>query len=315
MQRQLVWIMALVTLHSCSTALFDLPEQVEQFNAQASYNNKVDIIFMIDNSSSMLVYQKRLSQEAASLIQSLNNKGLDYRIAVTSSDLRSNGTGGRLIGLTPYIDRGTPQLIDELKSRIIIGQSGSDIESGLGSLKKALTSTAANDFLREDALLAVIVLSNEDDYSLGELSDYHLFFQNLRPSVSGFDQGWIFNFIGVLSINGDCRTTADFKEAGLRYMQMVEWSNGYQASICDSTLTLAVSNLEKRLVQVLSTFKLQQVPLLSSLRVYINDKLIVEDPLNGWSYQPTGNAIVFNGQALPSAFDRIRIDFSPAGGN
>lgn len=310
-----VWLIAMVTVSSCSSAIFDLPEEVAQFNAEASYNNKVDIIFMIDNSSSMLVYQNRLSLEAPALIQSLNSKGLDYRIAVTSSDLRSSGSGGRLLGSPSFLDRATPQLVEKLKSRLVLGQSGSDIESGLGSIKNALSSSAASDFLRTDALLAIVVLSNEDDYSLGQVSEYRNFLEDMRPPISGFDKSWIFNFIGVLSIEGNCRTTADFKEAGLRYMQMVEWSEGYQASICDSSLSQAVSNLEKRLVQVMSEFKLNQAPLLSSIRVTINDQLISEDAVNGWTYQVDKNSIIFNGKSLPNAFDRVRIDFSPAGGN
>lgn len=310
-----ILLIAILKISGCSEATFDLPEQVAQFDAEASYNNKVDILFMIDNSSSMLVYQNRLSQEASSLVQSLNSKGLDYRIAVTSSDLRSNGSGGRLLGNPVFFDRSTPDLANLLRNRLVLGQSGSDIESGLGSLQRALSSYSANEFLRSDALLAVIVLSNEDDYSIGSIDEYKNFFDQQRPPISGFDKSWIFNFIGVLSIDGNCRTTADFKEAGLRYMQLVEWTNGYQASICDSSLSQAVSNLEKKLVQVMSEFRLGQIPLPSSLRVFINDKLISEDETNGWTYLASKNSIIFNGSSIPSAFDRIRIDFSPLGGN
>lgn len=311
-----ILLLTLVLYWGCSSPEFDIPSQQEKFNATPSYNNKVDIVFMVDNSSSMLVYQQRLSQQVQGLIESLNLKNLDYRIAVVSSDLRPTGSGGRLIGNPPFYFNGTPNIVSLLSQRLVIGQTGSDIESGLGSLKAALSTEASkNLFLRSDAVLAMIVLTNEDDYSLGSVNEYKTYFEELKPSVSGASQGWILNFIGVVDIDGNCRTTADFKEAGLRYMALADLSGGVKASICETNLAGAVLNLEKKLVQILSEFRLNRPPLVESIKVYINNSEVPKNEINGWSYQEQRNSVLFHGSFLPGAFDTIRVDFTPSGGN
>jgi len=291
-----------------------LPQQL-LLDAGVTYNNKVDILFMIDNSSSMLQYQKRLESQVTPLISSLNQKGLDYRIAVVSSDLRSSGSGGRLLGSPSYLFSQTPNLESLLRSRLVLGQTGSDIESGLGSIRQALTQNSGQEFLRKDALLAMVILTNEDDYSLGSVSEYRDFFDSIKSGVPGFDRGWVMNFIGVVSIDGNCRTTADFKEAGLRYMALVDSSDGIKASICDTDLSSAISNLEKRIVQILSEYKLQKIPDLKTIKVYINNSAVPQNDINGWSYIEINNSIRFNGRYLPKATDRLRIDYKPIGGD
>jgi hypothetical protein len=302
-------------LISCSKANFDLPQQEMLLDVGVTYNNKVDILFMVDNSSSMLQYQRRLESQVDRLVLSLNQKALDYRIAVVTSDLRPGGSGGRLIGSPSYLTSLTPNIQNLLRSRIVLGQTGSDIESGLGSIRQALSSVSGSKFLRSDALLAMVILTNEDDYSLGTIREYRDFFDNLKNQVPGFKRGWILNFIGVISIDGNCRTTADFKEAGLRYMALSDISGGIKASICDTDLSMAVSNLEKRIVQILSEYKLDKVPDLATLKVYINEVLVPQDSTNGWVYLASSNSIQFQGNFLPKATDRIRIDYKPAGGN
>jgi hypothetical protein len=313
------WFVSLLisfgVLSSCSKANFDLPQQEMLLDAGVTYNNKVDILLMVDNSSSMLQYQRRLESQVDRFVLSLNQKALDYRIAVVSSDLRPSGSGGRLIGSPSYLTSSTPDIQKLLRSRIVLGQTGSDIESGLGSLRQALSNASGSEFLRSDALLAMVILTNEDDYSLGSISEYRDFFDSLKTQVPGFTRGWILNFIGVISIDGNCRTTADFKEVGLRYMTLSQLSGGINASICDTDLSSAVSNLEKRIVQILSEYKLEKIPDLTTLRVYINEVLVPQDPTNGWVYLATSNSIQFQGNFLPKATDRIRIDYKPDGGN
>jgi len=304
----------LLTLWSCSQASFDVPKQQLLFDAGVTFNNKVDLIFMVDNSSSMLQFQRRLESQVDHLVVALNQKGLDYRIAVVSSDLRPSGSGGRLLGAPNFLTKTTPNLINLLRSRLVLGQTGSDIESGLGSLRQALMTGSGAEFLRPSALLAIVVLTNEDDYSLGSVSEYRDYFDVVKNQVPGFSRGWMLNFIGVVSIDGNCRTVASFKEAGLRYMALADISGGIKASICDTDLSAAVSNLEKRIVQVLSEYKLAKIPDLTTVRVYINGSMVPKNDQNGWLYLEASNSIQFQGEFLPTATDRIRIDYKPLEG-
>ncbi|MCS6838153.1 MAG: VWA domain-containing protein [Bdellovibrionaceae bacterium] len=300
----------------CSQQVFDVIPQNQLFEAKASYNNKVDILFMIDNSSSMLQHQDRLAREIEPLIKFLNSTDLDYRLAAVSSDWRPNGrgSGGKLLGSPSFLTKSTQGLVDLLKSRILLGESGTDIESGLESVQRALQTEAGRSFLREDALLAIIVLADEDDYSPGHINDYRSFLDQIKQKVPGYSRGWVLNFLGIIQLDGNCRTMNNIVEVGARYMELARLSGGIQASICETSLSRSVANIQTRIVQILSEYPLRYPPDLSTVKVYINDRLVPQSQTNGWWYIPETMKIRFSGDYLPKPFDRIQVDYKPAGG-
>lgn len=311
----LIFLAGLLVL-GCSQQRFDLPQEQQSFGQIVTYNSKVDVLFMMDNSSSMLQYQTRFAQQVPQMLEKLNQLKLDYHIGITTSDMRSGGTGGDLIGSPNFVTASTPNLIAALGSRVTVGQSGSDLERGLESIQTVLSPAALSrdhkDFFRADALLVLIFLTNEDDYSSGSTATVIDFLNALKPPFKGNQPSWIANFIGVVSIDADCSTTADFKEAGLRYMDLVEASGGRSESICKTSLEQAVTNIRARIVEVMTDFYLTRKPLLETITVMINGKKIANDSLNGWSYEAKGNYIRFNGVSIPKADDQIVVDFKPA---
>lgn len=60
-------------------------------------SGKVDILFVNDNSASMSKVQVQLAARFAGFIQSLDAKSIDYRIAITTTDLNSVQSGQQLI--------------------------------------------------------------------------------------------------------------------------------------------------------------------------------------------------------------------------
>lgn len=303
-------------LMACSAQRFDLPQEQRAFGQIVTYNSKVDILFMMDNSSSMLQYQNRFALQVPAMIQKLNALKLDYHIGITTSDMRSGGTGGDLIGAPNFVTPATPDLVNVLANRVKVGQTGSDLERGLESVREVLSPSnlrgAHKDFFREDALLVLIFLTNEDDYSAGSTASYVNFLNQLKPVYRNNQPSWIANFIGVVSIDADCKTTADFKEAGLRYMALVEASGGRNESICKTSLDQAVNNIRARIVEVMTDFPLDRKPVIETITVFVNGAKLAQDDVNGWSYVADGNFIRFNGAAVPAADAEILIDFKPA---
>lgn len=302
-------------LMACSAQNFDLPQEQQAFGEIVTYNNKVDILFMMDNSSSMLQYQNKFSAQVPAMLEKLNALKLNYHIGITTSDMRSGGTGGDLVGTPNFLTSGSSDLVNVLTNRVKVGQSGSDLERGLESMQNVLSASnlsgAHKDFFREDALLVLIFLTNEDDYSTGSSASYVNFLNALKPSSNG-QTSWIANFIGVVSIDSDCSTTADFKEAGLRYMSLVEASGGRNESICKTSLAQAVQNIRARIIEVMTDFALKRKPVVDTITVFIDGVKLAQDYVNGWSYYAEGNFIRFNGTAVPSAAAQVVIDFKPA---
>ena len=166
----------------------------------------VDLLFVIDNSGSMAEEQASLAQGMASFITSLeaaNNGTLpSLQIGIVSTDLgggpfgiancTGNGDNGvlqsapigqceapngafisDLIGPDQQRVRNyTGALADVFSCIALLGTDGCGFEQPLEAMRRALDGTnAQNDgFRRPDALLAVVILSDEDDCSTADVN-------------------------------------------------------------------------------------------------------------------------------------------------
>ena len=167
-------------------------------------NNEVDILFMIDNSSEMTSMQEKLYAQLPLFVQSLQSLPVppSLHIAVVSSDMGAPGDATSSIMCTKAGDQGQFQsmprgtctattltagdtfisdadmmpnysdanLADVLQCIALLGDKGCGFEHQLASIDRALggdgqqPSTNAN-FLRPEAYLAIVILTNEDDCS------------------------------------------------------------------------------------------------------------------------------------------------------
>jgi hypothetical protein len=165
----------------------------------------VDVLFMIDNSSSMTSMQQKLVAQIPMFLTTLQSAARplsDFHIAVVSSDLGAPGDSTSSIGCTADGDAGvfqsqprgdcqgvtlapgatyisnvggvanyTGPLTDVLACITPLGANGCGFEHQLASVARALgadgqPAPAANaGFLRQDAELAIFLLTNEDDCS------------------------------------------------------------------------------------------------------------------------------------------------------
>jgi hypothetical protein len=171
-------------------------------------HHKVDLLFMIDNSNSMRPKQDLLKDRFPSFITRLRqfaSQGLpaSYHIGVVTSDLGAGITtcgkndGGRLNtvdrsdrlnavscnlgGGLSFLDYnqldGTANVVgsveDAFQCIASVGTEGCGFEHQLESVYRALTTDVPENrgFLRDDAVLAVVFLTDEDDCSAPPDSD------------------------------------------------------------------------------------------------------------------------------------------------
>ena len=168
-------------------------------------NNKIDILFMIDNSSSMTEMQQKLVDQLPIFVSTLQAAQIppDLHIALVSSDMGAPGDSTAGVGCTSAGDQGQFQSLPRgtctdttlqngatfisdanmtpnytgaslgqvLQCIALLGDKGCGFEHQLASIDRALGADGAPapttnaDFLRPDAYLGIVILTNEDDCS------------------------------------------------------------------------------------------------------------------------------------------------------
>lgn len=152
--------------------------------------DKMDILFVIDNSGSMGQEQENLAANFPGFIQVLEDYGdLDYRVAVTTTgvdyewtmsspfgDIPSDQDGGdngamlqRCDMTRRWVQSDDPDPSATFSCAAQVGDSGPSKEMPLKALKQAFGDRMADNtnagFRRDDALLAIVFLTDEDDCS------------------------------------------------------------------------------------------------------------------------------------------------------
>lgn len=314
-----------IGLAACSQVSFDLPQTQENFGQSILYNNKVDIIWMVDNSSSMLKHQQNLSSQVPALVSKLKSLRLDIHMAVVTSSMGGSAPdGGKFIGSPLYLTLDSADLVGELSRRLIVGEAGSNNERGLESIQRVLSSAYRQGegagFLRDDALLVVIALSDENDKAAlpigsNPVSYWANFFDSVKARWVDGSRSWVFNFIGVTALSSNCRTFNDYAEVGEVFMGLSALTSGRNETICNSSLASAVSNINARILQILTDYRLDKKPNVETIVVRVGGVVIPRSSENGWDFIPELNVIRFYGSAVPSSDIPIVVDFKPAEAN
>ncbi|MBK9036620.1 MAG: hypothetical protein IPL61_36120 [Myxococcales bacterium] len=217
------------------------PDSVEQKLLPVSLNRELDLLFVIDDSSSMELEHMSLETRFPELISRLDTLGgrrPDLHIGVVSSDLgtgrvdtgnphctTTGGDGGRLHGAAcPALGGATfiSDVVGPTGDRVTnytgsvgaafactadVGTDGCGFEQHLASMQAALAEGANPGFLRRSATLGVIILADEDDCSV---DDDRLFTPGADPVLGPFSDFRCFEH-GVT-----CDPVADPRAPGVR---------------------------------------------------------------------------------------------------
>ncbi|MBX3162068.1 MAG: hypothetical protein KF773_39260 [Deltaproteobacteria bacterium] len=202
-------------------------DKIESKDIPVNINRDIDILFLIDKSPTMADEQAALTANFPRFIRSLSQieGGLpNIHLGVISQDIGAGnmtvggtctglGDNGNLLatarvpGCTPPngnfisdIDMGngtrqknyTGSLEDTFSCIASLGPTGCGFEQHLGSLEKALKNPNNAGFLRPDAFLAVIIISDEDDCSAKDTQIFNPSNSAVGPLADFrcFEWGW-----------------------------------------------------------------------------------------------------------------------------
>ena len=300
-------------IFACEKKHFTLEDQSIDYTASALFNFNADILWVVDNSESMQKYQELLLNEMDTFLGALAQSKIDFRLGLTSTDMRPSGMGGKFIGSPAILIPEIKNWKSLFKERFVLGEDGSNLERSLDSFKTLLHRR--RDFLRPQVPLVLIFLTDEEDYSLEKISYYIEFLDLIKPKFKADNtRSWQAYFFGILT-RQDSGPHCSGKTLipGRRYLDLVRASEGFAVSICAGDLRFqeALTSIKKRIVQFFTDYKLGQIPKAETIEVYIDGNEVSEGTENGWLYHSNGNFIRFYGKAIPDYNSRIKINFSP----
>lgn len=278
----------------------------------------VDILLIVDDSCSMQPYQNELSKNFGQFISFFVDANVDYQIGVVTTDVTA-ASAGRLIDQT-IITNDTPDGSAIFEDIVRVGTNGSGNEMGLEAAYLALTeprlSTSNAGFLRDDAMLSVIFVSDEEDSSPLPTYEYIRTFNDIK----GARERDIFNASALVVTDvGSCGFASGSSE-GDRYMDVAERTSGITGNICDDSFADVVTELSLNASRLLDTFLLSSEPDATSIDVSVDGVLLACDDGSHTFVRVTDEfgvdrpAIQFDRASIPEPSSQIAIRYDYGSG-
>lgn len=284
-----------------------------EIDVMSASNSLVDLLFVVDDSGSMNEYQNILSKNADILTKRLTQYGADVNAAVitttTNFDNAGQFVGGR------YTKSNDPNFELELSQFLKPGVNGNGIEMHFDSIKAALSepllSGSNKGFMRENAKIGIIFLSDAEDQSEMTVNELTQFLMSTKQSKDNvFVSGAIVPTQSPSSCPSDDPSLKPVKIEGL-----ISNFNGKTVNLCDpnfgENLSLLVEPIEK---EINHNIKLPYAAKMETIKVSQGDKVFLGgDVNNGWVYDSAtqtlqlGKDIIFTGPVS----NKLIVEFVP----
>ena len=292
---------------------------------------KVDVLFVVDNSGSMMEEQQSLGSNFAAFMTAATASGVDYHIGVTTTGLDQSsggwsqcpggaegGESGRLFPVNNSSPRvitpATPNAAGVFANNTRVGVCHWN-EQGLEAAYRALSdpllhslddprTPQANDgngaFLRDEARLAIIFVTDEEDFSSQPVPFYETYFKTLKNN----DPGKL--SISAIAGPADLASCSTASSSGTRYIQLAQATGGVVESICTPNWAESLKKLSDTTFGPKRAFPLTDVPAdPAQISVRVNGTEVT----TGWHYEAATNSILFDMGAAPPPGSLIEVTY------
>ncbi len=256
--------------------------------------DKLDLLLVIDNSSSMSPYQTRLASGLMPLLSHLGNT--DWRMMViTTSPIRKPAPDGRTLKIfgCPRLNKSDPEdkalitkkefeqnpqhAISRFEWKVAVGETGDPIERGLLAAVAGLTGECGDptkSWVRSDAHKAVLLLTDEEncgsdpDQNCDDSLDSHPeFFAQQAPSGTQF-----FALLHDKDLySGSCQDEGYIRKPE-DYRAVIAATGGLEGNICAQSYDQILREISKNIHPVNKlTYQLKPISDRSELKVAIDD--------------------------------------------
>ncbi len=305
------------------------PELIEKSGQvtvdQESHGGKVDILVVVDNSISMYDEQQKMGDRFGDFIEELGD--VDWQLAFTTTDARSGYNhprfGGRLLDLVgtrgKILNKKTPNMLQIFKNTI--DRSSDQYDCGFGfdlpcasnteePLKAIIQAVQLKDstnqgFFRTNAALAVIVLSDENEESIGGRTATKPI-TVIETIKNSFGDSKKFSVYGIIIQPEDGRCLAANQPDGVfgtHVHSLAGLTGGITRSLCDADYRPSMKAISRDVKKILKVHEivLDHRPVKNSVLV----RFIPES--NNVKWKVAGNKVVF--EKAPADQTKIVVDF------
>lgn len=289
----------------------------ETFRQNAEQTKKLDILWVIDNSSSMSDEQTALGQNFDSFITDFITRNVDFKMAITTTDVSSSTKKGKMVtGSDTLLTSAKAQadqttFLADFARLIKQGIGGSGYEKGLEGAEGFMAKNAAS-WMRSDAYLAVVIVSDEEDQSPNSTASYWSTLSGYKSAAGLAKVYTIVDKVTYSGVNeaaslasGSGTTSANGYTLGsLRYQDVSRLSGGVSADI-HTNFASTLSDMGSAIINLLDSFALAGTPAsASSIKVFVND---VET--TNFSYDSASRSIKFDQGHIPAVNATIKVTY------
>jgi hypothetical protein len=255
----------------------------------------VDILFVIDNSGSMLSNQVNLKNNFSSFISVFSSAGANYQIAFITTDNAEFVNGEVVTSMSPDPILSAESIIDS------IGGRGSGVEKGIDYAYAAISpggdAEPGGMLTRESARFVLIFVSDEKDYSTSwSAADLISKMASIKSSIS---------MITAHAVAGDypsgCASNGG-AEFGAGYHDVVSAMMGTFLSICSNDWGIDLDEIARDSLSV-NQFVLEHDAIEESISVMI-DGIYSSD----WIFEESTNSVILS--ITPIDGSEIVIDYA-----
>lgn len=227
----------------------------------------------------------------------------------------------------PVLDVETEDADERFAEMIAQGTQGSGIEHGLEGARLVFEepyfSEQNQSWLREDAALAILVVSDEDDVSPHSVAFYERAYKETKGDQAFRQDGW-FTLNAIVGTNEtdshidvSCESSQGQAFYASRYIELAARTGGLVESICEEDFSPIVRNLGLSISGLELQFELSSFPVVDTLVVRLyedrdEDSLVAELVRDvDYTYVAEGNYLLFDESQIPPPEYIITAEYRP----
>ena len=260
---------------------------IDSFDQVGEFD-EIDILWVIDKSCSMSVHDDSLIDGVQAMMNNLPTD-VNWRLKMITA-----GGSSHIVQPTTFpLTRGdTPtDALDMLNALPADGY-----EKGFDAAKNyIMTDAYAQTWMRHDASLLVVFVSDEEEQSAMTVNDFIMWYENIRNGV------YMASIVNVDTADSICTHAPYSNMIGARYMEATDYFSGNVIDICEDDWGTAVEEATNE-IEPYENYRLTHIPYTDTIVVFADGSMY-----NDWRFDETDNKVYFD--ILPAEGVHVEIGY------